>query len=214
MFEIVQSRVESDIKRDFVALGFLIEGKGGPHSAFVIQYEDTLYEFHYTGSEIDFSQIWNDYYHKITYSVHPDEVPAFIACCQQIQKNAKPIYGYFYSGENYGIDGNHFGNKDLGERMTCVGFCLNVLKGFLEDDYLEYSDWDESTHADLEYLEKYCKKHTIDITKVKASHRRIAPIEFFTSGFFRNLPIRKVQIDGKIQEVSEVIEKKEQYKMN
>jgi hypothetical protein len=211
MFEIVQSKVESDITRDFVALGFLIEG---PHSAFVIQYESTLYEFHYTGREIDFSTIWNDYYHKITDSVHQDEVAAFIAWCQQIQKRANPIYGYFYSGENYDKDGNHFGNRDLGERMTCVGFCLNVLKGFLEDDYLEYSDWDESTHADLEYLEKYCKKHNIDITKVKASHRRIAPIEFFTSGFFINLPIRKVQIDGKIKEVSEVIERKEQYRMN
>ena len=84
MFDIVQSKVESDITRDFVALGFLIVGKGGPHSAFVIRYQDTLYEFHYTGREIDFSTIWNDYYHKITNSVHQDEIPAFIAWCHQI----------------------------------------------------------------------------------------------------------------------------------
>lgn len=214
MFEIVQSKVEKDIARDFVALGFLIEEKGGPHSAFVIQYQDALYEFHYTGREIDFSKISNDYYHKITYSVHPDEVPAFIALCQHIKKKANPIYGYFYSGENYDKEGNHLGNKDLGERMTCVGFCLNVLKGFLDEDYITYSDWDESTHNDLGYLENYCKKHDIDITKIKASHRRIAPLEFFTSGFFINLPIRKVQIDNKIKEVVEIISNKEQSRMN
>lgn len=212
MFEIVQSKTESDIDRDFVALGFLPLANEMTHSALIIQYEGILYEFHYEGSEIDFSEIWNNYYHKITYSVHPDEVPAFMVMCEQIKKKANPKYGYFYSGENYDKQGNHFGNKDLGERMTCVGFCLNVLKGFFDEDYIKYADWKEDTHAKAEYLERYCIRYNIDIEKVKASHRRIAPLEFLTSGFFMDFPIRKTQIDNKIEEVREVIKRKEQSK--
>lgn len=214
MFEIVQSQLESDINRDFVALGYLLIEDVGSHSAFIIQYQGTLYEFHYEGSMIDFSEIWNDYFHKVTYSVHPEEVPAFMAMCEQIQKKANPRYGYFYSGESYDRNGDHFGSKDLGERMTCVGFCLNVLKGFFEEDYLEYTDWDEDTHDDVGYLESYCERHNLDITKVKASHRRITPIEFISSGFFANLPIRKIQIESKVQEVEETIESKVQSQMN
>lgn len=214
MFEIIKSKFESVTKENFVALGYLITEHDNTHSAFVIQYRDSLYEFHFTGLEISFSPILNDYYHKITYHIHPDEVPAFIAMCQQIQKKANPTYGYFYSGENYDKDGNHFGYNDFGERMTCVGFCLNVLKGFIDEDYLVYSDWDESTHTDLGYLEKYCEKYKIDISKIKTSHRRIAPIELITSGFFIELPIRKIQIDNKIEDVKAIIHTKEKFKMN
>ena len=80
------------------------------------------------------------YFHKTTLTIHPDEVPAFIVYCQQIKQKAKPIYGFFYSGEFYDKEGNYLMNKDLGERMTCVGFCLNVLKGFLEEDYIDYME--------------------------------------------------------------------------
>jgi len=80
------------------------------------------------------------YFHKTTLTIHPDEVPAFIVYCQQIKQKAKPIYGFFYSGEFYDKEGNYLMNKDLGERMTCVGFCLNVLKGFLEEDHIDYME--------------------------------------------------------------------------
>ncbi len=214
MFEIIRSKVEQDINRDFVALGFLIYGDNNDtHSAFVIQHKGVLSEFHFTG-KIESSELKHDYYHKITYSIHPDEVPAFIASCQQIKKKANPIYGYFYSGESYDSDGNHFGNKDLGQRMTCVGFCLNVLKGFLEDDYLQYTDWNEESHKCLGYLEWYCEKHKVDISMVKTSHRRIAPIELLTSGFFNNFPIRKIHIDGKLEDVTSIIQAKQLSEMN
>lgn len=214
MFERVYSRTESDIDTDFVAIGYLPLANRITHSAFVIQYEGILYEFHYEGSAIDFSEIWNNYFHKITASVHPEEVPAFMAMCEQIKKKANPKYGYFYSGENYDRSGNHFGMRDLGERMTCVGFCLNVLKGFFDEDYIEYADWKEDTHKQTGYLEKYCIRHNIDISKVKASHRRITPLEFLTSGFFIDFPIRKIQIDGKIDEVAEIIQRKIKSRLN
>lgn len=99
--------------------------------------------------------------------------------------------------------------------MTCVGFCLNVLKGFLDDDYLEYSDWDQSTHDDLDYLDWYCVKYNIDKSKVRASHRRIAPYRIDYLWLFQDLPIRKIQIlDNKRPEVADTIKMKEQSKSN
>ena len=115
MFEIVQSNKESDRVSDFIALGNLRNGTESYHSAFIIRYEDVLFEFHYTGESIEYVEIIRDYYHKITDTILPEEVPSFIAQCNNIKKNANPKYGYFYSGESYDINGVHLSNKDLGE---------------------------------------------------------------------------------------------------
>lgn len=207
MFEIVRSLVEDDRITDFVAIGNLIDGNAiSKHAAFIIKHNDELFEFHYTGEIIEFEKIGRDYYHKITDTIDPEEVPAFIAKCKNIQKKAKPIYGYFYSGESYDIDGNHIGDPILGQRMTCVGFCLNVLKGFLEEDYLIYTDWTSETHDSKDYVELYCKENKIDPEDIIDSHRRITPRECLTSCYFTNLPISKKQIDNKIVQVNGVFE--------
>ncbi len=202
-FDIVQSLKESDIVSDFVAFGNLLLGTESFHSAFVIQYQNKLYEFHYTGAEIEYVELRNDYFHKITNTILPDEVPSFIAMCKNILKNANPSYGYFYSGESYTKDGVHLSNIDLGERMTCVGFCLNVMAGFLEEDYINYEEWSSDTHEDPEYLTRFCEKHNLDITKIKSAHRRITPRECLISGYFDSLPITKTEIDSKKVEIEE-----------
>lgn len=205
MFEIVRSNYESDINVDFVAIGNLIDNNfESTHSAFLIKYDETIYVFHYTGWEIEFKsqQADDDYYHKITETITPDEIPAFLAYAKTIKKYANPIYGYFYSGEYYDLNGEHFGDKNLGERMTCVGFCLNVLKGFLEEDYILHTDWSEESHNDSDYLEKYCAEHNIELSLIQSSHRRITPRECLTSCFFKELPIRKTQIDNNINQVN------------
>lgn len=203
MFEILRSKIESDRITDFVAIGNLIKEAEAYHSAFVISYGKELYEFHYTGEEIEFKVIDNDYFHKITDTIVSEEVPAFIALCKNILKNANPTYGFFYSGESYNLDGTHLSNLDLGERMTCVGFCLNVLKGFLEEDYIVYEDWTSETHEKNGYLESYCEKYKLDPSKISVSHRRITPRECLTSCFFSELPISKKEIDERIGEVDE-----------
>lgn len=202
MFEIIRTLEESVLSSDYVAIGNLLKKKVSTHSAFIIQRNGVLFEFHYTGQWIEFKPLYNDYYHKVTETIHKDEVPAFIAQCVNITKKANPEYGFFYSGETYDQDGNHLSSSDLGERMTCAGFCLNVLKGFLEDEYLEYSDWDSTTHDNPGYLEYYCKKHNLDLDKVKAAHRRITPRECLISCFFETLPIRKADIDSKQEYVT------------
>ncbi len=201
MFDIVRTLKESDKKTDFVALGNLLTGETSSHSAFVINHEDKLYEFHYTGDKIEFIPIKRDYYHKITNTILPDEIPAFIALSKNIQKKSNPKYGFFYSGESYDVDGNHLSNKDLGEVMTCVGFCLNVLKGFLEEDYLQFKDWSSKSHENPLYLDAYCKVNKLDKAKIKPLHRRINPREYLISGFFDNLPIKKSEIDGKKEDI-------------
>lgn len=207
MFEIIKTLDEEDIKEDFVAIGNLIDDIKEPfHAALIIKYNSDLFQYHYTGSEIELSEIAHDYFHKRTNTIHHSEIPAFIAYCNSIKKRANPIYGYFYSGEYYDNKGHHFSEKIIGERMTCVGFCLNVLKGFLEKDYLKYTDWDSSSHSS-EYLLKYAEKHNLNLELIQESHRRISPIEILTSGFFYKIPITKNEIDNKLDEVKEYLVK-------
>ena len=95
MFDIIRSKVESDRITDFVAIGnFILRPNSLEHSAFVIQYQNSLYEFHYYGN-VQLTPIIRDYYHKITDTIEPREVPAFLAFCQQIAKKANPGYGFF-----------------------------------------------------------------------------------------------------------------------
>jgi len=204
MFEIIRSMSESDRNTDFVAIGNLInENFESTHCSFIIQFEKEIFLFHYTGYSVEYCKnSESNYYHRITDTISSEEVPAFIAHCRNINKHANPTYGFFYSGEYYDKSGVHFGSQDLSERMTCVGFCLNVLKGFLEDEYICYSDWSEDTHNDPGYLERYCTKNNIDINTIKSSHRRISPRECLTSCFFTKLPITKEQIDSKIMVVN------------
>jgi hypothetical protein len=205
MFEIINTLNEQDISEDFVAIGNLInEHKEPYHAALIIKYNSNLLQYHYTGTDIELSEVDYEYFHKRTKTIHKEEIPAFIAYCNSIKKNANPIYGYFYSGEYYDNKGIHFSEKSIGERMTCVGFCMNVLKGFLENDYLKYTDWDSSSHS-TDYLLKYAEKHKLDVASIQESHRRISPIEILTSGFFYNIPISKIEIDSKLAEVEEYL---------
>jgi len=197
MFPIKRTKFESDSETDFVAIANLHFDHIAAHSAFIINHKKQLTLFHYTGTSVEYGYVDEDYYHRNTDTIAPDEVPSFIAFCQYIKKKAKPKYGYFYSGESYDSEGNHISNSYSGERMTCVGFCLNVLKGFLEEDYINYKDWDEDSHEDRDYLDRYCKKHNLNPDNLQKSHRRINPRECLASAFFNNLPIRKVSIDEK-----------------
>jgi hypothetical protein len=204
MFEIVRSRLESDRTTDFVAIGNIInEVAYSYHAGFVIQHEGMLYEFHYTGKDVKFNPIENDYFHKITNTIASDEVAAFVAQCLQIQKKANPKYGLYYSGECYDKEGNYISSSNLGEVMTCVGFCLNVLKGFLEEEYLLYSDWTAETPEFKQFLNEFCRINNIDPLKIASPlSRRITPRECLTTCFFSQLPITKDNIDKKIVEIN------------
>ncbi|AKH95402.1 hypothetical protein [Elizabethkingia anophelis] len=210
MFEIINTLTENDIKEEFVAIGSCIDGEGNAyHSVLIIRYKGESFQFHYTGNPsigiLFENTVYSSCFHKITDTINPRLIPAFIAMCKRVMKTATPRYGYFYSGEYYDNSGNHFSDKEVGETMTCAGFCINILKGFLENDYIYYQDWTSESHPTEGYLDFYCSKYSIDKDKIAESHRRISPIELLCSGFFSNLPIRKVQIDCKIDEVQDYL---------
>lgn len=183
-------------KGSFVALGYINSDSNQPHAAIIIKNENLKYQFHFLVKEIEFSPLKNIFFINKTDTIDPDEIPAFIAYCINISKRANPKFGLFYSGDYFDNEGNHFGNKDVGERMTCVGFCLSTLKGFLESNYIFESDWTFNPKHEG-YFEDYCKENELDPLMVKSSFRRITPGEFLTSSYFSNLPIRKSDIDQK-----------------
>lgn len=205
MFEIVRTLHESDCACDFVAIGHQC-GNLLEHSVFIIHYNNKFYQFEFLDG-IVFTENVDDSYHKITDTINKLLVPSFITYCKQISKHAKPKFGFFYSGEYYDKEGNHFSKSKTGERMTCVGFCLNVLKGFLEDDYIQYADWEESSHSDTpHYLQEFAIEHDLNTDEISDSHRRITPLELLTSAFFTKIPIKKADIDSKIDYVKAAIE--------
>lgn len=199
MFPVIRTLTESDVPSDFVAVGNFHTNHVATHAAFIIKYESQIFLFHYDGYKIEYTDINDDYFHRKCNIIHVDEVPSFIALCRNIKKNANPKYGYFYSGESYDKNGIHTSNSYAGERMTCVGFCLNVLKGFLEEDYLNFKDWTSQSHDVTDYLKDYCKRYNLDQSKIKSSHRRISPRECLASAFFTRLPIAKKDIDNKVE---------------
>ncbi len=193
-----------DTEQDFVGIGLLNEGDIATHSGLIIKYRSKVYEFHYTGREILLEQLGMNFYHKIILIIPSFEIPALMKMAQNVQKYAKPNYGCFYSGGIYDADGNHFSNI-AGQYMTCVGFCLNVLKGFLLEDYLNYDDWDKTTAEGFmeqdDYFTYFIQKYNLDAEKFSQSLRRITPLEMLTSSFFENLPIGKANIDKHKHEV-------------
>lgn len=207
MFDIINTLTEKDIKENFVAIGSYVNDEGiAEHSVLVIKYQDDLRHFHFTGREILFDTVSGiNCFHKITETINEKLIPSFIVMCRRVLKTANPRYGYFYSGEYYDLNGIHFSDKEISETMTCSGFCLNILKGFLEEDYLLYSDWNTPSYPTADYLERFANHFDLDIDKISESHRRISPLELLCSGFFQNLPITKIEVDSKIDETAEYL---------
>lgn len=195
MFEIVKSIDKFEKETCFVALGYYIN-ESTHHAGIIIKNDTDYWQFHFTSTEIDFSELSIDFFHKITSVIDSNDIPAFISHCKAIKKGANPKYGFFFPGSFYDSDGNFFGNSDIGERMTCVGFCLNTLNGFFEKNYIQESDWKHDPDFEPGYLEHFCIKYDVDINLVKPFWKRISPGQYLASGFFSELPIRKSQIDS------------------
>lgn len=197
-------------KKSFVALGYINSASNQPHAAIIIKYNNLKYQFHFNVTAIDFSLLSLDFFTKKISIIDSEDLPAFISYCKTIATKAPPKYGYFYSGDYFDENGTHFGNSEVGNRMTCVGFCLSTLKGFVETDYISEEDWTFES-GPVEYFEKYCEKHELDQSLVKESWRRITPGEYLTSGFYSELPISKKMIEEKYPDLKKFMEGKKIY---
>lgn len=204
LLEITLTSNTVDDERDYVAIGNLIDQDNyAHHSALVIKYKEEVFQFEFTGTIIKFQRHSDNFYQKNTYVIHEGEIPAFISYCNTIRRNSNPRFGLFYSGSLYDDNGDYIGGQPFGERMTCVGFCLNVLGGFLGREYMQYTDWNYLSVGDQNYLRRFCDRHSIDMEQVRSAHRQISPRELFVSAFYRQLPITKNDIESKLESVVE-----------
>lgn len=95
--------------------------------------------------------------------------------------------------------------------MTCVGFCLGVLKGWFEgEDYIAYQDWKASSTLSAKKIEEDLKElkslypHFTD-DELLLNIRRIKPSEYLASAFISKYPVRKSDTDAIIPQISNTI---------
>ncbi len=141
-------------------------------------------------------------------SILPKEAGAFLVCCREAINNSAPGYNYYYNGGYFTRDGQFVGiDGEPSYHMTCVGFCLGVLKGWFEgEDYIAYEDWQASNTLSADKIaEELAKLKYIyggfSDEELAENIRRIKPIEYLASAFFNNHPIHKSETDkisGKI----------------
>lgn len=198
----------------FVAASVKINEKGvAYHAGIVIKHGGISYLFHYTGEDVLIEESPNgDYYfHKDFIFIKGPITASFLAHCHLIKENAVPEYNYFYSGSYYDTNGRYFSNIDMPECMTCVGFCINVIKGYIEEDeYFQFSDWTKESAESVEFLNRHIQrllvKHpTADVNLLIDNMRRICPDEYLASAFLYKLPITKTKVDQIIENIRMVL---------
>lgn len=202
---------------DFV--GILFHGNlEQSHAGLVISFDEHLYVFHYDATDVilqELSPVKYSFIVKLLPIIRKDEVEAFLAHCKRISKTAKPKYGFFYAGSFYNEEGKYFSELGIEEYMTCVGFCINVVQGFIEEDYILYREWTEDTKANADsYFERFVEQANagrddkINEELYRKNLRRITPAEYTTSGFYTSLPISKSDVDTIVELVKECLKQK------
>lgn len=221
--------LEANKDDNFVSLGVAIANNDGiqqgVHSALFICLKGDLYIFHFLPEGIYFHHtnelpnIGNYYHKKLEFmSTSPSVIEAFIAHCKSIQAQSNLEFGFIFDGSYYNpITHKHFSKSGLPELSTCVGFCINVLSGWIieKELYLEISDWNSINVEHPSFNEYYrtnlSKFPNINQGQFKAHHKRITPNECTASAYFgmSDITIAKAKIDSIIAKFNEVVSKKE-----
>ena len=184
------------------------------HSGIFIRYNNTNYLLHFDMVNVSLLEIPERsivFFKQLTFL--PSEfIPSTFHWFTQLAKAKSPGYGYFYSGSFYDettldfIDG-----QQMPEIMSCVGFCLNVLKTVLRGkDFIKYTDWHYHNGITEDNVLRYFIKAKqnypdINIEEFAKHVRRILPVEYFTAGFDVSLPVRKVFTDSNSREVAKIV---------
>lgn len=203
--EIDSQLVSSDnaiLPSSFVAAAVQLNEDGeANHAGIVICDENNYFVFHFIrGILIDTLPNGQWFFHKPIENIFPDLVPAFVSHCKVIERKAKPEFGFFYGGSHYDSNGIFFSKNTSLQLMSCVGFCINVILGFLEEEvYFDQTTWPVS-EGDENYFDKYVKQLQIlhpdaNIEVLRQDLRRIYPIDFISSAFLKELPITKQNIE-------------------
>lgn len=190
---------------NFVGISVTLNDEGqAHHSGLIIAYNGINYYFHYDKKNVLLKQmdlnLADGVFHKKIEIIDERLIASFLNHCKIIEKTAAPKYGYFYGGSYY-ENGVYHSNQNTPQLMTCVGFCINVLTGFIEEKkYIEFSDWRVVTDKAEKWFNDFVvelekKFPKLDVTELKKDFRRIKPSELLCSGYFNKIPIRKIQTD-------------------
>lgn len=188
------------------------------HSGIFIRYNESNYFLHFDGEKVELMDVPIGYcYYFKSLNIAESLIPSYYNYFKLVERFAKPKYGYYYSGGFYHETSLDFIDENsMLESMSCVGFCLSVLKTcFFKNDFIFYEDWqfhdgvtDDEVLKHFRVIEATYPDVTIDIYKKNA--RRIRPIEYFTAGFDKtaNRPVRKLFTDKFKEEVQfKILEK-------
>jgi hypothetical protein len=214
--ELFQSDAVTPVKNFVAAAVMVVDGGRAQHSGIVISYNSDYYLFHYTSEEVELKDVpkgeW--YFHKELEFISEEEVLAFYAHCKIIKQHANPKFGAFYAGDYYNKEGKYFSESGLQEFMTCVGFCINVMTGYIENsNYFNYAEWTETTLGNPDqYFENFLrdvKKNNPDIAVDEALFRkhlrRITPLDYTSASYLQSIPISKAEVDKIKPDVQKVL---------
>ncbi|WP_254410964.1 hypothetical protein [Dyadobacter diqingensis] len=205
----------SELLPNTVAVAIHVDENGiGIHSAILIGVDGNYSLFHFTAVEVLLeapAPVDQWYFCKELEVIDGDEFSIdFLAHCQNIIKQQDPKFGYRFDGSYYDQDGLHFTTIEQANYTTCVGFCIRVISGFLQDndEYFKTDDWTiESTRdAPINYFNKFYSEFHAEFPDVSEeifweSCKRILPVEYTASAFFNSLPVRKRNIDDIVNNV-------------
>jgi len=209
---------DNDLKENFVAaaIKYRSENHEVDHAGIAICLNENLYIFHFNGIGIRLDILDPKKWfieNKLDF-IKSKEVASFFVYCEEISKECKPEYGYVYNGSFFLPDGKYFSEVEDYQFMTCVGFCINVLTGAIENNkYLLHEDWELADHEKGVYFEKYMEGILESIPEskrkiLKNNQRRIDPMDYFTSSFVYEKPISKASIDSLKPSVEKAIRNK------
>lgn len=204
-----------------VAAALYVEACEPSHAALIIRHNGKIQAFHYYGSVLlEIPQMLEEdqllIFIKELDCVPPMLVPSFLAHCELIKEQAKPVYGFFYDPRSYyDLSGKFQNAGSFPEYMTCVGFCLTVIQSYLIDDqYLYYDDWDQTsldvdpTRTAYQMLSIQRNYPDLKPEDLKKSVRRILPIEYFSAGYANKIPVRKKFTDRQILVIKDEISRR------
>jgi hypothetical protein len=189
------------------------------HAALLLFIDGEYKAFHYDAHEVLLDAVpENDWLIlNIFGRIRPELVFAFENLCRTVKEEAQPAYGYFYDGSFFDGDGQYKSATGTPQIFTCVGICLNVLKGFIynldasdnANQLIQFEDWNNST-LHPRYLEKFTLVAPINfpdtpLELLLENLRRIRPSEFLTIPFFEEFPVSKASIDEVIEHVETVL---------
>ncbi len=221
---------DCDFSNDFVSISTEIDKNGiCIHSGLIICFQEQIYYYHYTGKSVLLNEITTklsehpSLFIKKIEIIFEDDVVTFLGHCEKLQEiGVKPNYGFIFNDSYYNSNTKEsFLINAKHDITTCVGFCIKVIRGFLfnHKEYLKIDDWGNIDISTLNstlinyinhYLQKYADENKIKVQDLfdKGELKRIRPSELISSGFFKDLPIRKTSIDSIIPEIEQYLIKK------